>query len=60
MNDEPNDLHARRRRKIQEDKDFTSARVSESARYIGFGLAAITVAFLTSDSTFAKKIVAQY
>ena len=60
MNDEPNDLHVRRRQKIQEDKDFTSSRVSESARYIGFGLAAATIAFLTSDAAFAKKIIVNY
>jgi hypothetical protein len=60
MNDEPNDLHIRRRQKIQEDKDFASSRVSESARYIGFGLAAATIAFLTSDAVFTKKIMASY
>jgi hypothetical protein len=57
MNDEPNELHVRRRQKIQDDKDFGSSRVSESARYIGFGLAAATIALLTSDAAFAKKII---
>ena len=37
MNDEPNDLHVRRRQKIQEDKDFhVIACASESARFIRF------------------------
>ena len=60
MNAEPNEIHVRRRQKIQEDKDFTSARISESVRYIGFGLAAISVAFLTSDASFPKKMISHY
>jgi hypothetical protein len=60
MNAEPNDIHLRRRQKIQEDKDFTSARISESSRYIGFGLAALTMALLTSDAEFPKRIMMHY
>jgi hypothetical protein len=60
MNAEPNEVHLRRRQKIQDDKDFTSARISESARYIGFGLAALTMAFLTSDAAFPKQLIARY
>lgn len=60
MNAEPNELHIRRRQKIQEDKDFTSARVSESARYIGFGLGAASVAFLTSDAAFSRMLISNY
>ena len=60
MNAEPNDLHVRRRQKIQEDKDFTSARISESTRYVGFGLAALTVAMLTSDAAFPKRLIANF
>lgn len=59
MNAEPNELHALRRKRIQDDKDFTSGRISESARYVGFGLAALTVAFLTSDASFPKKLIVQ-
>ncbi len=60
MNAEPNEMHIRRRQRIQEDKDFTSARISESVRYIGFGLAAVTMVFLTSDANFPKKVLAHY
>jgi hypothetical protein len=60
MNAEPNEIHLRRRLKIQEDKDFTSARISESARYIGFGLAAVTVALVTSDAAFPKRLMTHY
>jgi hypothetical protein len=60
MNAEPNEIHLRRRQKIQEDKDFTSARISESARYIGFGLAAITMALVTSDATFPKRLMSHF
>lgn len=60
MNAEPNDIHLRRRQKIQEDKDFTSARISESARYIGFGLAAITMALITSDAALPKRMMSHY
>jgi hypothetical protein len=60
MNSEPKELHLRRKQKIQEDKDFTSARISESARYVGFGLAALTVAMLTSDAAFPKRLIAAH
>jgi hypothetical protein len=60
MSVEPNEIHVRRRQKIQEDKDFTSARISESARYIGFGLAAATMAFLSSDASFPHKMSTRF
>jgi hypothetical protein len=60
MTAEPNELHVRRRQKIQDDKDFTSARISESVRYIGFGLAAITMALLTSDASFPKRLISHF
>jgi hypothetical protein len=60
MNAEPNDLHKQRKDRIQNDKDFTSARISESARYVGFGLAALSMAFLTSDARLPRAIMASY
>lgn len=42
--------------RIQHDKDFTSGRLSELARYIGFGTVAATFSLLSSDSDFATAI----
>lgn len=60
MNAEPNELHQLRKKRIQDDKDFTSSRISESTRYLGFGLAAVAMALLTSDAAFPKKLMAAH
>jgi hypothetical protein len=39
--------------RIQEDKDFTTSRLSEHARYIGFGAVAAAFSQLSSNSVFA-------
>ena len=52
--------NARRKKKAQDDKDFTSSKISEQARTIGLGLAALTMFFLTSDSVFAKRVITDY
>jgi hypothetical protein len=58
--DSDEEIRTRRKLKAQEDKDFTSARISESARYIGFGLAAVSMGLLTSDATFPKHLIGHY
>ena len=45
-----------RREKQRENQDFFSGKLSDLARYIGFGLVAATFTLLSSDSTFAKRL----
>lgn len=47
------ETHDRRLKRINEDLDFMSKQVSDLSRYIAFGLAAFTLAILTSSSKFA-------
>ena len=42
--------------KIQEDKDFTSNRLSELSRYISFGTLAVIFSILSSESIIWKKL----
>src|SRR4051812_22380190 len=48
------------KKRIQDDKDFTSQRMSDDTRYIGFGLSALTLALLTSSSKFAIELMENY
>jgi hypothetical protein len=48
---------ARRRKTAQDDKDFTTGKISELARYVGFGLAAFPFVLLTSQSKFAQHVI---
>ena len=45
-----------RRAKQRENQNFFSEKLSDLARYIGFGLAAAAFTLLSSDSTFAKRL----
>ena len=45
-----------RRAKQRENQNFFSEKLSDLARYMGFGLAAAAFTLLSSDSTFAKKL----
>ncbi len=42
--------------KIQEDKDFTSNRLSELSRYISFGTLAVVFSILSSESVIWEKL----
>lgn len=46
--------------KIQEDKDFTSNRLSELSRYISFGTLAVIFSILSSESVIWKKLQTDY
>lgn len=46
--------------KIQEDKDFTTNRLSEQSRYISFGVLAVVFSLLSSDSGMWKKFQTDY
>jgi type IV secretory pathway TrbD component len=46
--------------RLEADYDFTSGQISELARYIGFGLAGLTVLLALSDSTFAQSMMAEF
>ncbi len=46
--------------KIQEDKDFTSNRLSELSRYISFGTLAVIFSILSSESLIWKKLQTDY
>ncbi len=54
------DDNARRKKTALDDKNFTSSKISDQARTIGLALAALTMFFLTSDSHFAKRVIADY
>ena len=45
------------RKIVLEDMNFSSNRMSELTRYIGFGSLALVFAVLTSNSTFAQSMV---
>lgn len=45
--------------KYRENQDYFSSKISELARYIGFGLVAVAFGLLSSDSVFAKALVAK-
>jgi hypothetical protein len=44
------------RRAALDEKQFVTGRISESVRYVGFGLLAIFYAVVSSDSTFAIRL----
>lgn len=46
------------RAKYRENQDYFSSKISELARYIGFGLVAVAFGLLSSDAVFAKALVA--
>lgn len=48
-----------RRAKYRENQDYFSSKISELARYIGFGLVAVAFGLLSSDAIFAKALVAK-
>jgi hypothetical protein len=48
-----------RRAKFRENQNYFSSKISELARYIGFGLVAVSFGLLSSDAIFAKMIVAK-
>lgn len=48
-----------RRAKYRENQDYFSSKISELARYIGFGLVAVSFGLLSSDAIFATMIVAK-
>ncbi len=48
------------RKKVLEQKEKVSARVSDLCRYIGFGLVAVVYAILTSDSKAVISIYEHY
>ena len=50
---------AQRRAKLRDNQDYFSSKISELARYIGFGLVAVSFGLLSSDSIFAKTLVAE-
>ena len=54
------DDNLRRKKTAQDDKDFTSSKISEQVRVIGLGLAALTMYFLTSEFEFAKHVIKDY
>ena len=51
---------AERKDRVQQDKDFTSARISDLSRYIGFGLAGVVFLLLTSSSDYAEAMVRNF
>lgn len=48
-----------RRAKYRENQDYFSSKISELARYLGFGLVAVAFGLLSSDAIFAKALVAK-
>lgn len=50
----------RRKSIVREERDYTSAKLSELARYIGFGLAGLTLVLYTSSSPFAVKLLTAF
>lgn len=48
------------RKKVLEQKEKVSARISDLCRYIGFGLVAVVYAILTSDSKTVISIYEHY
>lgn len=48
-----------RRAKYRDNQDYFSSKISELARYIGFGLVAVCFSLLSSDAVFAKMLVAK-
>ena len=48
------------RRAALSEKQFVTGRISESVRYVGFGLLAIFYAIVSSDSAFAIRIAHEY
>lgn len=48
-----------RRKRYRDNQDYFSGKISELARYIGFGLVAVAFGLLSSDTVFAKALVAQ-
>lgn len=46
-----------RRAKYRENQNYFSSKISELARYIGFGLVAVSFSLLSSDAIFAKSLV---
>lgn len=45
------------RKAVLEQKQFVTGRISETVRYIGFGLLAIFYVIVSSDSVFARGVV---
>ncbi|MFM5914280.1 MAG: hypothetical protein ACKOPR_05985 [Chakrabartia godavariana] len=48
-----------RRKRYRDNQDYFSGKISELARYIGFGLVAVSFGLLSSDSLFATSLVAK-
>ena len=53
-------LKTKRRATVLEEKRHVSSKISETSRYIGFGLVAVVYAVLTSDSAFMEAIAAEH
>ena len=60
MNVQISKIFSEKNKIVQSDKDFTSSQMSDLARYIGYALAAVTITFFNSDSTFAKALVSNF
>jgi hypothetical protein len=48
------------RKRFEEDYDFASARISDLARFIGFGLTALVLVLASSESEFAREMMARF
>lgn len=48
------------RRAVLEQKQVVTGRISETTRYIGFGLLAVFYGIVSSDSTFARNIAGHH
>lgn len=56
---EESDETAKRKDSVQEDRNFTSGKISDLSRYIGFAVIALVFALLTSTSPFSVSLVGQ-
>lgn len=48
-----------RLKRYRENQDYFSGKISELARYIGFGLVAVAFGLLSSDGVFARALAAK-
>ncbi len=54
------DEASQRKAAVQEDKNYSSGKISDLSRYIAFGVTALVFSLLTANSDFAKSLVLHY